>query len=305
MPAGIRKSGVRALNFPAGRQYLTNGVVKNFNIEFPIFEVSGVIASDSFNIEFPLFETVDLVVSYSNLDVSFPLFEAELTCLSGDLGAFDISFPVMEASLFGQRATTFQIEFPLFSSIFGADIQSTGAFAIEFPFFGVENWLIAGPPVSADYAVWVAHLGAETHSIYTQWPVNSLVRFNGRTLVALPDGIYELAKGKDVTTDVDASVLWAPSQFGNPHQKTLEAIYTAARRSGSIRVIAVCDETEKRKYTVDVPSTRSGVGKDRTQPGRGLQGSYWQIGFENVDGSDFAVSDMEVLTIPSSRRLKK
>jgi len=305
MPAGIRKIGVRAIYLPAGRQYLVSAVVKNFDIEFPVLECFGVITSDSLVAEFPIFETVDLEVSSSNLHVEFELFEAALSGLSGSLGAFNISFPALETLFTGQRASTFQIEFPLVESLFRAAIQSTGTFAIEFPLFGVENWIAAGPPASADYAVWVHHRGAATHSIYTQWPVDSLVRFNGRTLAALPDGIYELAKGKDVATDVEASVLWAPSQLGTPHQKTLDAIFVAARRSGSIRIVAVCDETEKRKYTLDVPATRPGVGKNRTLPGRGLQGSYWQIGFENVDGSDFAVSEMEVLTVPLSRRLKK
>lgn len=277
----------------------------SLEISFPLFDFDVISSSDSLDIEFPLFELGDFVRSSSNMAVRFHPFEPVFSVLGGSTGTLSVSFPLTGAVFTGQRATSLPVSFPLFGAVSGAGLKSSGALAVSFPLFSLTNWRASGPSTSTDYAVWVAHLDAETHSTYTQWPVNSLVRFNGRTLIALPDGIYEITAGKDVSTDVDTRVMWAPSQFGTPRQKNLEAIFAAARRSGSIRIVAVADETEKRNYTVDVPGARSGVGKDRILPGRGLSGSFWQLGVENIDGSDFSLAELEVVTVPQSRRLKR
>jgi hypothetical protein len=303
MPIYIRKSGVRAINPPAARVDLIGATITTLAAEFPVFEFAGLNLYNSFDIQFPVFDLPNLTVSHQDIAADFYPFAFSAEVISGTTSSFAIIFPVQGVNISGIQATALRADFPLQEITFGAGLQSSGIFAIEFPVFGLMGWVIQCPSTSNEYAVWVHHRDADRLSTYTQWPVTSLVQFNGELVATLADGIYELGAAKDVTTDIDAAMLWVPSAMGTYNLKRIDSVYVNQRCSSEFRIVAVCDETERIQVETTIPA-RQGVGKDRVLVRRRLSGTYWQFGYENINGSDFSVYGLEVETVRLIRKSK-
>lgn len=184
---------------------------------------------------------------------------------------------------------------------------------IIFPHFDIRGRIIFGAEAflgDSDTVVWVVNSETKMHSTYKNWAANSHGVFNGVELVAMADGIYELGASDGDETDtaydpIVGKVYWAPSDMGTDKQKRIDAAYVRLRRSGELlRLVAITDEATRREYTEDVRGFPLLTHPKRVLFTRGLQGRIWQIGFENIDGGDFSLEDIEIIPIILSRRLR-
>ena len=162
--------------------------------------------------------------------------------------------------------------------------------------------LSATDDTTADYQVWVVNRDTKQHAIYTQYPVESIVEFNGKLVAAFEDGIYELGGTDDDGTAIAASLRWAPSEFGSRQPKRIDSIYINGRiYDQGIDVVLSADEDYERVYT---SIQHDEMRRVRILPARGISGHAWQLGVDNVLGGDFELYDAEVYTVPLSRHTR-
>ena len=308
MPAGIRRSGVRAFNPPSVRPYNLGGDLwVSFNQ--PTFAFTAEMQKGGeIAVVFPSFALANLTATNDTLAVRFPSFAVVLPVLSGAKVDLAVAFPVFAPVLHAQKATQLAVVFPLFQTSLIAAHIPTIALGVEFPVFvfgGVAQLSSEGLDQTVPCEVWVVNEETKAHSTYTNWRFNSYGEFNGIAIVAFPDGLYTLTGDEDGTTQIDAKVYWAPSDLGTNKQKTGWDAYVRVRGSGEpIRLVAVTDEVEKRIYTGTMVNFPKGIHPKRFQSTRALQGRMWQFGFENTQGGDFALEEIEIIPVVGSRRLK-
>lgn len=154
------------------------------------------------------------------------------------------------------------------------------------------------------YTVWVVNAENGAHSNYSSWNMNSYGTFNGTDLVCKDDGLYEVTGDDDEGTNIDSGIYWAFTDFNSQAQKRIESIYANIRGAQNFKIVLWADEEEKRiLLKTDLPSI-SGIHKVRILPPIGLRGQAWKVGFENLNGSDFELNDLEVVPLESKRKLR-
>lgn len=297
-------SGTAYLNWPLYTSTSGNWL----NKDWPVLSVtaSGVAGqTGSASIAFPLFS--GSLAGGADVGVcDFPLFGVIGAGEVGANGTLSRPFELFALTASGGKSGAAALDYALFTLVAsgGELIDIDGS--LPFPLFTAAG---AGQAVldtvaTNDYVVWVVNTETKAHSTYVNWQVSSLTEFNGKWFITLPDGIYELAGGADGATAINAAVYWPPSEFGTTKQKRLDAAYVHLRQGGNFKLVAVTDELQKRIYGQDMTGFPAGLHPKRVQFTRGLKGRMWQIGFENTNGADFDLAEIEVVTIPESRRLK-
>ena len=280
------------------------------NISWPLLAASGageVGTTGTAVVAVPLF-SITAREGSGRGTLSWPLFSATATGEGGVVGTASLSFALFSLAAGGERSGAAALTFPLFSLSALGGPMAIGQADVLFPIFSLtaSGRALLDVAATGDYEVWLVNTETKAHGTYTNWLANSLMEFNGKWFVAMPDGLYELIGELDQTTAINAAVYWPPSDMNTDMQKRLDAAYLAVRcpAGGALRVVSVCDETEKRIYTKDLTGFPQGMHPKRQQFTRGLKGRMWQIGVENVAGAAFDLAEVEILTIPESRRLK-
>ena len=302
-----RPYGVRRFNPP---QYLRiiDGGSADIAADFPVFTFVGAVTSDSIVAPFPAFELSGFVMSRDEMAAAFPAFEVSFGALAGGISSFNAEFPLFDASFTAQRATTLQAVFPAFAPEFTTELYAEATLFAQWPIFTAAltaELVELGVATSSDYVVWLVNQDTKAHSTYTNWQVNSWGVFGDAEFVATPDGIFELTGDADTATPIEAKIYWVPSNLGTSKQKRIDAAYAKVRGDQSpVRIVAWCDETQKRIYTKDMSLFPRHLHPARILFTRNLNGQIWQIGFENVDGGDFDLAEIELVPIALSRRLK-
>lgn len=154
--------------------------------------------------------------------------------------------------------------------------------------------------------IWVANALTAAHSKYTNYACNGLVKFNGKWVASFADGIYELGGNLDNTDKIAAKVYWVPSDLGNHAQKRIDSLSVNIRsiNQSAIKIVAIADEQEKRTFTKDIGGRPKGIHRHRQLLPKGLNAQTWQFGIENMNGGDFVLDEIEVITVELSRRFK-
>lgn len=306
MAAHIRRSGVRAFNYPEGRPYEV-GPLSAFDVTFPAFTAALTAHSDRLQAEFPGFTFGPMEISSDTLSVLQPTFTCELTAVAGSIGTLQAAFPTFSIGGEFEIGTILQVEFPAFTAGLTATQVVPFTLAVQWPsFIFAGTALPASADTNTNYVVWVVNSVTKAHSTYTNWNANSFARFNGKDMIATSTGIHELTAGADGATAVTGKVYWPPSAFGTDKQQRIEAVYVRLRGSAQpFLLVATCDEQERRIYTASMTGFPAGIHPKRVLFTRNLRGNLWQIGFENTNGGDFDLVEVEVITIPDPhRRLK-
>ena len=275
------------------------------NTPWPLFYVvakggSGAKAS----IDWPLF-SITSVTENSHLDADWPLFSVSAEGKTGTISQLSKPWPLFSVIAKGSGTGSASIDFPLFSVTALSGPEVIGSASIPWPLFGLVSQGFTEQDLSPnDYAVWVINVESKHHSTYSSWPVNSHATFNGKEIIALDDGLYEMTGNLDVATDISAKIYWAPSDLSTPLQKALESIFVRMRgATEKIRIIAIIDEKKKRQYEKDLSTYPAGNCVARVTPGRGLKGNIWQFGIENVGSGKMDFFELEAISVETKRRM--
>lgn len=161
------------------------------------------------------------------------------------------------------------------------------------------------------FETWCMNLNTSGVSEYTDFPVTSMARFNGKYYATTPTGIFELTGDDDAGTDIDASVLTGVTDYAHERDtgdsamkiKRSGGAYLNLRSQDEFSVIAKVDEDKERVYTLGGTGDPTGLHSRRVNIGRLLEGRNWQFGFRNINGADFSIRDFQNIPIFTSRRI--
>lgn len=239
--------------------------------------------------------------------IEWPMFETNGKVLNGSNLSGDVLFPMFRVSGSIKKGMDGSIIWPMFSTngIVTPEVVMSGDVLI--PMFYTTGTVVAASKFDAtdDYEVWLLNVESGHHSTYENWQVDSMGTFNGQEIGAMPDGIYLLEGENDAGVDIDAQVMWPPSDLTSVKQKSLDAVYVRMRgQVDAIQLIAIVDETKKRYFERSMSRSSDGNVVKRIPFPRGLQGNLWQIGLENVCGDKLDLAEIEVITRELQRRIK-
>ena len=128
---------------------------------------------------------------------------------------------------------------------------------------------------------------------YTNYCFNSLCCFNGRYLGANSSGIFPLSGDDDNGTAIDAHIKTATADVGKGQPKKLRDAWIFARK-GLMTFTVIADEDNEFTYNADVENSK--IHEERVKIGRGIKGRGFSFILANVDGSDFDIDNISVLT---------
>ena len=213
-----------------------------------------------------------------------------------------ISLPLIQAAgdIAAELGGTLVVPFLQIDGSIAAEVKLEGT--IQLPFLDVAGQLILSAGED-NYVVWIINAKNKAHSNYTNFKANSLVSFNGETLIANDTGIYALEGEDDDGVAIESAIRWVPTDYGTGTLKRLDAAYVNIRHATDGKLVTVADENEQRNYDCILEGHQTGMHKKRVLFVRGLAGEHWEIGFENRDGK-FTLKDIEVTPVASKRRIK-
>lgn len=125
---------------------------------------------------------------------------------------------------------------------------------------------------------------------------NSIASFGGVTLMATADGIVALTGGDDRGEPIDAYLTSGKSDLGQSGFKRVLTGYVGYRADGDMELTLIADDHHEHAYTLAPRRVQDQQHASRVKFGRGASGLYWQFKAANVDGSDFALDRLELLT---------
>jgi hypothetical protein len=306
MPRSVRQSRVRGIfwgQFPHVEANSYEGVATLLQIA-PAGQMTNTVWEGAAVL--PLFSTSTLI-EHNTGDVTLPLLQSAGAWTTGLSLSGAATLPMIVSSGRAGQGTYAFVELPLLVPAGTMFEQPYITGDIVIPLFAPDGLIITNASAwvtTQSHEVWVVNTETTQHSNYLTWQANSFAEFNGVQLIALPDGIYELIGDEDELEQIDMKVYWPPSDMGSQMQKRVDAVYANVRAEGNFRVVAVCDETQRRVYNLDMTNYPRNAHPKRVLFTRNLQGRYWQIGIENAGGSRLTVADAEAMPVELSRRLR-
>ena len=129
---------------------------------------------------------------------------------------------------------------------------------------------------------------------YTNYGFNSFCRFRGEDIGASYNGLYGLSGDDDNGDPIAAKTKTATADVSSGGiKKRLRDIWMVARK-GLMTLKVIADETNEFTYNADVVD--SNIHEERVKVGRGIKGRSFSFELENVDGSDFNIDSVRVIT---------
>jgi len=135
-------------------------------------------------------------------------------------------------------------------------------------------------------------------SQYGNFNFESMAVFNGVLIGANADGLYSLFDADDDDgTDIDAIFETITTDFGVPSKKKLRRAYIAGEASGNITFKFKADDGSYKVYTVTPDQLSQLQHRCRLHLQHTQKGNYWMLRVENVNGCDFSIDSVDLLTI--------
>jgi len=226
----------------------------------------------------------------AELSVTLPNITISATGLTGGIGSLSQTLHGLTIQSHGLTGQIGQLIATLPTLIIAAtgSIERHGTLDLTLPLFYI-NAHGEYTPVGPIYRVTVLNPKNMAVTEYEFFDFNSFGFFNGVYLGAKSDGIYPLGSEKDNGSDIDSS--FRLGQFNLDVLRPRD-LYLFGRGGGTYKAIIVGDEDTENEVTVSY--LLSNLNEERVKLPRGLEPTYMQIGFENVDGADFEIDSIQV-----------
>lgn len=220
-----------------------------------------------------LFETI------GEASLSVPLFIISGEGADGAVGNGAITIPVLAISTSAYMST-----------------EGTANLTIPMLVLFAENLTAA-----TDFLNQVMNVRNNALTLYTNYPFNSLCRFNGKNLGATATGIYDLDSGD---TDDGSLIEWnfrtGYLDLEQKMKKKITQAWMSYKSDGDLIVTIVQPNGEEYEYPLGaVDVTESGI---RAVFGKGIKSKYVAVDIKNVDGSSIT---LDVLRLQFDQFTKK
>jgi hypothetical protein len=258
---------------------------------------------------------------FLSLAVSQPTFVATLDSEGVYTLNKSIPLPTLRAKIFAQYQfeSSISIGLPRLDSFLGSEVGYHSSLMPLRPIIvsviDSDNnlWLsraISRPIVNS---LWVNDVFNDTatvyafntfnsaHTQYTNFGFNSYFKLGSVYYGINSSGIHRLDASLDGTTQIQAEVHVPISDYQKQGLKACTDAILLGRLEGDFEVITVNDEQEEREGFIVRSDDRAGLHRIRVKIHKGLKGSVWQYKLKNVDGSNFAINNLEVYLKELSR----
>lgn len=158
--------------------------------------------------------------------------------------------------------------------------------------------------------VGVLEKDGETYTYVINPETSALVEWTGydfnsisNGLGATSTGIYSLGGSTDDGVNIDASYKTGLLDFGSNQFKQVPYAYLCIASDGNmILKVSTTHKGIKKEHWYELSEAQLAYDNARIQLGRGLKSRYWQFELTNKDGSDFELSEFDVLPLVLRRR---
>ena len=271
-----------------------------FVIPMPSFEGSSGYTTADFVTPVPVMSGTGLVISGYG-DLQLPILVATGTGLSGVLGSGIFILPQFELSAVSGPSGSGLFTLPQFVLLHIPPGHGEGLLTLPIPLlFGSGS----GISVSKIYKGIVMNLANQAISTYSNYPFNSLAKFNGRYLAAGEDGIYELGGDSDSGAQILSKIKTGPMDFGEKFIKYLRNAWLTYRSDGHLELVIYVDEDEDNPVSRSTEIASDEIREERIKIPRGLKGRYYTIELKNVSGSDFNIDSLSLLVESIRRKIR-
>jgi len=151
-----------------------------------------------------------------------------------------------------------------------------------------------------DGVVWVVNTDTGASSQYEQYGFNSFFKRDGISYGVADDGIYKLEGDDDEGASISALVNFGKSNFGVSFKKKVPYFYIGI---GSDDLMYLKCNVDGSEYIYEMRSSSTAVKNHRVDPGKGLEGNYWNLELINKEGADFVIATVQFKPLISSRRI--
>lgn len=154
------------------------------------------------------------------------------------------------------------------------------------------------------YPAWAVNLTSFAPTRYENYNFNSFAKIGGLDLGASTDGLYELGGDDDDGTQIDASIMLGRDPRGSGQVKRSRRVYLHGTSEDKLEVRVVEPDGTVYAYQTELALDEN-ITVQRAKLGRGLAANYWQLEVRNVNGGDFAIEQIEVVSIHTQRKVRR
>lgn len=159
---------------------------------------------------------------------------------------------------------------------------------------------IEAPDLDESGAVWVVNIDTGASGQYEKYGFNSFIQRDGKYYGVANDGIFELTGDDDAGINIDALVDFGKSNLGTSYHKKVPYVYIGVGSNGTLYLKVDADGAE---YIYEMRSSSESLSNHRVDPGKGLEGAYWNFTLMNKDGESFTLDTIRFQPLISSRRI--
>ena len=154
------------------------------------------------------------------------------------------------------------------------------------------------------YPAWAVNLSSFAPTRYENYNFNSFAKIGGLDLGASADGLYELGGDDDDGTQIDASIMLGRDPRGSGQVKRSRRVYLHGTSDDKLEVRVVEPDGTVYAYQTELALDEN-ITVQRAKLGRGLAASYFQLEVRNVNGGDFALEQIEVVSLHTQRKVRR
>lgn len=268
---------------------LQPGAVLNSALVFTALSVAGDVSSE---------------IRYTGA-LTLDLMHVEVTLVSEVVGTITIGLPPMRVSAQGYagRIGSMAVTFDQLSV--SAQGWPDAAIAGQLTFTGLSIQGIIEEILTAVFNTMnmSLELGGDSVTEFDGYNFNAYAKFNGAYVGSGPNGLYELDNGSDDDgSPIVASLLGGVTDFDSEVQVRVPYAYVAARTNGKLALVTRTSERTERKHTIGNDGNTA-LHRRRVQLDASPKSLEWQFGVENIEGSDFTIAQLSLLSVRTDRRI--
>ena len=152
------------------------------------------------------------------------------------------------------------------------------------------------------YSGWVMNTRNNAVTEYDNYPFNSFTKIGQTYYGANSSGLYALDGDTDDGDEILASATLGIMDFSGETKTLLGDCFLALRSDGEVLIKIKSDDNIERWYKIS--STDDVLGDKRAKPAKGVKSRYWTFTLENIDGSDFEITEFTLIPVSLKRRLQ-
>jgi hypothetical protein len=163
-----------------------------------------------------------------------------------------------------------------------------------------NNIVIPENPNHDKFTAWAVNYQTGAVSRYDAMPATSCCFFKGVLYVTNVVGVYAVDNISDQGVNINSSVDFGMTDFGQPEDKRVPAIYLGASSNGTLAVNARTNIGEMGYFGMDL--SPAGWHGSRATLGRGIQARYWQFRVVSINGATVEIDALSLDPLILKRR---